>query len=208
MKYFVCIIGLLIKTQAANAQHNIAKFQLISDIYAEWKSSHINIPQTACDTFYYTANVFPTVLNQLRKIIRENKVIFRQAINKPTSETDSAKMEKIVITEAESDSLALQIDFIQRLAWPENMFHNSKLIAMDSVDILLNKIESHKDSLMKKLCYKIHIYSVPLVFRNNTLCLFYSAKADILSHFGRFYLYRKENNNWKEFAVIAHAWNR
>jgi hypothetical protein len=121
---------------------------------------------------------------------------------------DSAKMEKIILSEAESDSIVLQIDFIKQLSWPESMFENSKMLPMDTVDVLLDKIELRKDSLLKKMCHNIHIFSVPIVFRNNSLCLFYSATADILSHFGRFCLYRKENSNWKEFAIIANAWNR
>jgi hypothetical protein len=78
MKYFIGIIGLLITAQFANAQKATTKFQLIGDIYNDWKLYHINIPQTACDTFFYASAVFPTVLDQLKQSVSKNKVIFKQ----------------------------------------------------------------------------------------------------------------------------------
>jgi hypothetical protein len=203
MKHFTGIFLLLITALAGRGQTEVKKFQLIEDIYNEWKKHHTNIPNTACDTFYYTEGVDADLLDDIKEIITEKKSITRMVHISFFRFADTTNAEKIVFTQDEIDFIIKDLDEIKRMPWADSMFKDARLVPLKTMDKLLEKINASKDSLLKKLCYEIHLFSVPTFLRNGTLCLFYFGKANLLSQEGEYWLYRKENNVWKEFAPVS-----
>jgi hypothetical protein len=203
-----CIIILLFISPISKAQKPREIFPLIAEMYNKWKAHHLTIPKTACDTFFYADAVSPGVLGGIKDWLNENSTVAKRIRLDAFRWADTTNAEKIIFTRTEKDSIALLLDFVKQLPWPDSLFNISKMVAQEAINDLLNRVEKSKDSLLQKLCLKIHLFSVPIVFRNNTLCLIYRAEADILSHFGELWLYRKEDNQWKEFGPVANWWLR
>jgi hypothetical protein len=203
MKHFTGIFLLLITALAGRGQAGVKKFQLIEDIYNEWKKHHLNIPHTACDTFFYTEGVQPDVLDDIKELVKEKNTITRMVRLSFFRLSDTTNAEKIVFTQDEIDFIVKDLDKIKQMPWADSMFTDAKLVPLKTMDNLLEKVSAGKDSLLKKLCHEIHLFSVPTFLRNGTLCLFYAGTADLLTQEGEYWLYRKENNVWKEFGRMG-----
>jgi hypothetical protein len=203
MKHFTGIFLLLIAALAGRGQKETKKFQLIEDIYSEWKIHHINIPLTACDTFFYAEGVHSDVLDDIKELVKEKNTITRMVHLSFFRLSDTTNAEKIVFTQEEIDFIVKDINEIKQMPWADSMFSDARLVPLKTMDKLLEKVSAGKDSLLKKLCHKIHLFSVPTFLRNGTLCLFYFGERDILGEEGQYWLYRKENNVWKEFGRMG-----
>jgi hypothetical protein len=203
MKHFTGIFLLLFAALVISGQTEVKKFQLIEEIYNEWKKHHTNIPNTACDTFFYSEGVYTDVLNDIKELIKEKNTITRMVRLSFFRLSDTTNAEKITFTQDEIDFIIKDLDEIKRMPWADSMFTHAKLVPLKTIDKLLEKASAGKDSLLKKLCYEIHLFSVPTFLRNGTLCLFYFGERDILGEKGEYWLYRKENNMWKEFGRMG-----
>jgi hypothetical protein len=203
MKYITCVCTLLIFTLVSIAQKEEKKFPLIEDIYNQWKKYHINIPHTACDTFCYAEGINPDILDDIKEFVKEKNSITRMVRLSFFRFSDTTNAEKIVFTQDEIDFIIKDLDEIKRMPWADSMFKDARLVPLKTIDTVLERVSAGKDSLLKKLCHTIHLFSVPTFLRHGTLCLFYFGERDVLGEKGEYWLYRKENGMWKEFAPVC-----
>jgi hypothetical protein len=203
MKHFSGIFLLLITAFAGRGQTEVKKFQLIEDIYNQWKKHHIGKTNTACDTFLYADYIHPDLFDGIKDLVKEETTIVRRVHLTPLTWADTTNAERIKFTRAEIDFVIKELDRVKKSLWADNIFTDAQLVPLNTINRLFKNIDLAKDSLMKKLCYKIHFFSSPIFLRHSTLCFFYFGEADILGQKGEHWLYRKENNVWKEFRRIG-----
>ena len=136
-------------------------------------------------------------------------------------QSPDTKQNSITLTKSEFKLLHQQIENYKDLKWEENLFTYSTRIPSDSVLKNLNerrkKLKEEKYNALARmdsttfnnLKYKepwVYGFSKPLYFRYNTFCLLYIvALSSGTSGYDEIAFYKKENENWSKWIVVAHG---
>ena len=138
-----------------------------------------------------------------------------------TGHTPETKPNSISLTKSESKLLKQQIKKFKDLSWEENLFAYSKRISSDSVldnlnvrrkrlekeidDALASKDSATYNKLKNKESW-VFGFSKPIYFRDQTFCLLYNvALCSSLCGYDEIAFYKKENENWSKWIVVAHG---
>lgn len=180
---------------------------LVDSIYQQWQrtrgDSQRGMPK---DSFYYLPAMPEAILEGAKEWLAENRWVTQLKRINPFLFADTTNAEHIILTQTEVDYITEQLNFINQLPWPSGLFKDGKLVSMGSMDTLRRLTETKQESIVTALDYQYHIFSVPILFRQNTLCLFFSGKADVLDHSGEWWLYRKEGAAWVPFGRVSIWW--
>ena len=83
--------------------------------------------------------------------------------------------------------------------WTKELFANTKLVSSDTINSIFKDKLKWWTYFYKHIGRGFNTFSVPIFFRNDSYCLFYSDHhCGGLCGGGRLTLYKKENNKWTE----------
>lgn len=83
--------------------------------------------------------------------------------------------------------------------WTKEFFTNTKIVNSDTISSIFKDNSKWWPYFYKNIGRSFNTFSVPIFFRNDTYCLFYSDHhCGGLCGGGRLTLYKKENNKWTE----------
>jgi hypothetical protein len=204
MKHVINSCLLLLLLGQAFGQTKPAVHPLVDSLYQQWFNNRTDsLRGTPWDTFYYIRQVPPDLLDDLKEAVSENRTITQLKRAGFLHFADTTNAEHISITQPEVDYLLSQLDFIKPMVWPEGLFVRGKAVDMKVVDSMRYRMNWGNESIEKTFPYQHHLFTVPILFRNNTLCIFFNAEADVLDTTGELWLYRKENNRWVPFGRMS-----
>jgi hypothetical protein len=180
---------------------------LVDSIYQQWQRKRVDSQRgTPKDSFYYLPTMPEEVLAHIKDWLAENRWVTQLKRINPFLFADTTDAEHIMLTQEEVDCITEQFHFVNQLPWPSGLFKDGKLVSMGAMDSLRRRTEAKQESIISTSAYQYHIFSVPILFRQNTLCLFFSGKADVLDHLGEWWLYRKEGAAWVPFGRVSIWW--
>ncbi len=211
-QYFLAVCLMFAAVVRLSGQVQAQYFPLIDSVYTSWQQFRLeSITKIApCDTFLYADLLLPEMYDMIKDYYSENKLVISRKRNPYLKTDDSSNIETIEIHRAELDSMLTLFEFTRQLPWPDTLFGpKSKVLAANSVIPFLNGIEAYSkyERYEQVVCYGVKFFSRPIVFRNNTLCMFIFGSCNVLDGFVQFTLYRKENNEWKIMGTLA-VWDR
>jgi hypothetical protein len=206
MKYIVSIFCILFFASTMLGQLKPAAHPLVDSIYQQWtKTRKDSLRGMPWDTFYYAPQVPLEILDDLKENLLEIRSVTQLIRINPFLFKDTTNAERIILTQAEVDSIIQGIAFSKQFEWPEGLFVKGQRIRLGSMDTMRRVVNKKQGSVIQLFPYQLHLFSFPILFRNNTLCLFFSGTTDVLGGMGEFWLYRKEKEVWAAFGRVM-AW--
>lgn len=204
MKHIInAFFGALVTT-GLFAQSKSKIHPIIDSIYQQWQHKRIDsLRGTPWDTFYYAPQIPPEILDGLKEKLLELPTITQLVRINPFLFKDTTHSERIRITQAEVDSILQSIELSGQFEWPEGLFYKGQRMPLEIMDTMEHAVNKKQGVILRLFPYQLHLFSYPIVFRNNTLCLFFSGKTDVLGGLGEFWLYRREKDVWTQFGRVT-----
>lgn len=131
-------------------------------------------------------------------------------IEEPQFRYDLKYSDTNFFTKEELSSIKMQIENPKLASWFNIIGTNMKCISNDSLNNILNKkylrLYNGWDYFYKYVGNDIHKFSSPIFIRNYEYCIFDSEiNCGFKCARGALFLYRKENEKWKEFKLL-YSW--
>lgn len=114
----------------------------------------------------------------------------------------------LILSKEDRKQIDIQLDSISSNNWYENLhLENAQAIPEDTMKaIFAHNLEKGWAYFYKKYGSKYYHFSKPILFRNNTLCLFYySNGCGSFCGEGYLTLFRKEQGIWVKWLTL-HSW--
>lgn len=204
LKYLLSLITGLSFCLTMLGQSKPKVHPIIDSIYQQWQRKRIDsLRGTPWDSFYYAPQIPPAILDGLKERLWENPTVTQLVRINPFLFKDTTHSERIRITQAEVDSILQSIEFTKPFEWPEGLFYKGQRMPLEVMDTMERATNKKRGIVERLIAYELHLFSYPIVFRNNTLCLFFSGNTDVLGGLGEFWLYRREKGVWKEFGRVT-----
>jgi hypothetical protein len=195
MKYLAIIIlfnAFIFNTQA---QTNKKAKIFVIDFFEQLREKDASL--------FFREKAYVNDIDEIISVLKEQRTDTLRSylrINNKLQVTDSlifSKQEKKMIIEMLKEQR--DVSFQNELSIP-----NSKAISEDTLkNIFKNSIDKGWDYFHKNYGNRYYSFSIPVFFRNNTLCAFYySYTCGGLCGTGIFSIYRKINGKWESWFTL------
>jgi hypothetical protein len=176
---------------------------IVDSLYQQWmKTRKDSLRGMPWDSFYYEPQVPLEILDDLKETLLGVRTITQLIPINPFLFKDTIYSERITLTQAEIDTLMVAIEFSKQFEWPEGLFPQGQRMRLGTMDTMRRTVNKKQGSVMQLFPYQLRLFSMPILFRNNMLCLFFHGRSDVLGAEGEYWLYRKENDIWKAFGRV------
>lgn len=153
------------------------------------------------EKFIYVKGLSRFEIEDIRKSVVKDTIF-------STGYKNSRTYNLLIINSLEREEINNQLDSLNSSEWYKSLhLENSQAIPHDSIDVIFaHNLDVGWAFFYKKYGSRFHHFSRPILFRNNTLCLFYfSYYCSPFCGEGYIMVFRKEQDNWVKWLTL-HGW--